>query len=187
MIASTIARRSKFPKRSTRFAAAALRIATAFVFACAAAAVTPTLHSQPQATASSSAAPAHSSSAAARKKTSSKKRRKSARREPSQKAPTPDRISEIQSALARNGYYQSNPNGKWDSSSVAAMQKFQSDNGLDATGKLDALSLQKLGLGSQIAGVFAPQPPAPRPAASPKPDPAAPRPSTPPASTPQMQ
>jgi peptidoglycan hydrolase-like protein with peptidoglycan-binding domain len=187
MNASTAARCGKLPKRSTRFAAAALRFAAVFGLACAAAAVAPAIHSQPQTTGSSAAAPAPSSSAAARKKTSVKKRRKSARREPSQKAPTPDRISEIQSALARNGYFQGNPNGKWDSSSVAAMQRFQSDNGLDATGKLDALSLQKLGLGSQIAGVFAPQPPAPRPAASPKPDPASPPPSTPPASTPQPQ
>jgi peptidoglycan hydrolase-like protein with peptidoglycan-binding domain len=74
------------------------------------------------------------------------------------KAPTPDRITEIQTALARGGYYQGDPNGKWDTNTVAAMQKFQSANGLDSTGKLDALSLQKLGLGSDIAGVSAPKP-----------------------------
>lgn len=73
-------------------------------------------------------------------------------------APTPDRIEDIQSALATNGYYQVTPNGKWDSTTVAALQKFQSDHGLDANGKLDALSLQKLGLGSEIAGVSAPRP-----------------------------
>jgi peptidoglycan hydrolase-like protein with peptidoglycan-binding domain len=87
------------------------------------------------------------------------------RREPKQKAPTPERISEIQSALQRNGYYQGNPNGKWDSNTVAAMQKFQSDHGLDATGKLNALSLQKLGLGSDVAGVSAPRPVTPAPSA----------------------
>jgi peptidoglycan hydrolase-like protein with peptidoglycan-binding domain len=92
------------------------------------------------------------------KKASTKKKHHYARREPKQKAPTPERISEIQSALARNGYYQGDPNGKWDSNTVGAMQKFQSDHGLDATGKLDALSLQKLGLGSDIAGVSAPRP-----------------------------
>jgi peptidoglycan hydrolase-like protein with peptidoglycan-binding domain len=78
-----------------------------------------------------------------------------------QKSPTPDRISEIQSSLASNGYYQGNPNGKWDASTVGAMQKFQSANGLEPTGKLDALSLQKLGLGSDIAGVSAPKQAAP--------------------------
>jgi peptidoglycan hydrolase-like protein with peptidoglycan-binding domain len=77
-------------------------------------------------------------------------------------APTPDRISEIQSALARGGYYKGDPNGKWDSDTVAAMQKFQSANGLDSTGKLDAPTLQKLGLGSDIAGVSAPKPIVPK-------------------------
>lgn len=75
-----------------------------------------------------------------------------------QKAPTPDRISEIQTALSRDGYYQGDPNGKWDSNTVAAVQKFQSANGMDGNGKLDAPTLQKLGLGSNIAGVSAPKP-----------------------------
>lgn len=75
-----------------------------------------------------------------------------------QKAPTPDRISEIQTALSRDGYYQGEPNGKWDSNTVAAVQKFQSSNGMDANGKLDAPTLQRLGLGSDIAGVSAPKP-----------------------------
>lgn len=77
------------------------------------------------------------------------------------KKPTSERISEIQSALARGGYYKGDPNGKWDSSTADAMRKFQEDHGLDGTGKIDALSLQKLGLGSEIAGVDAPRPPAP--------------------------
>ncbi len=75
-----------------------------------------------------------------------------------QKAPTADRITEIQTALSRDGYYQGEPNGKWDSNTVAAVQKFQSANGMDANGKLDAPTLQKLGLGSDIAGVSAPKP-----------------------------
>jgi len=110
------------------------------------------------------------------KKKSSRKRH--GRREPTQKAPTPERISEIQSSLARAGYYQGDPNGKWDANSVAAMQKFQAENGLDATGKIDALSLQKLGLGSSVAGVSAPKQPVPAaPAATPS-SPSTPAPST---------
>jgi len=105
-----------------------------------------------QQSASSSSAP----SATAKKKTVSKKHH--SKRESTQRAPTPARISEIQSALARDGYYQGQPNGKWDSNTVAAMQKFQSGNGLEASGKLNALSLQKLGLGSSVAGVSAPKP-----------------------------
>ena len=109
---------------------------------------------------SSSKSSGHSSPASSKKNKSSKKSRRS-RREPTQKAPTPERISEIQSSLARGGYYQGDPNGKWDSNTVAAMQKFQSANGVDPSGKLDATSLQKLGLGSGIAGVSAPKTPTP--------------------------
>ena len=113
----------------------------------------------PQQQSSSSSASRAAKPATAKKKTSAKKR--SAKREPTQKAPTPQRISEIQSALARGGFYQGEPNGKWDSNTIGAMQKFQSSKGLDPSGKLDALSLQKLGLGSSVAGVSAPKPPTP--------------------------
>lgn len=137
--------------------------------------------STPQAGSSGSpTAPATSSTA----KKKSKKHR--SHREPTQKAPTPDRIKEIQSALARGGYYQGEPNGKWDANTVAAMQKFQSGSGLDPSGKINALSLQKLGLGSEIAGVSAPKPPAPAAtpaAASPSPAPAHPTTTPPPTST----
>jgi peptidoglycan hydrolase-like protein with peptidoglycan-binding domain len=92
---------------------------------------------------------------------SSHKKKRHGKSGPKQKAPTPDRISEIQSALSRGGYYQGNPNGKWDSNTVAAVQKFQSANGIEANGKLDAPTLQKLGLGSDIAGVSAPKPKSP--------------------------
>ena len=95
------------------------------------------------------------------KSSSHKKKHHSAKRQPSQKAPTADRISEIQSALSRQGYYQGDPSGKMDYKTVAALQKFQSASGMDATGKLDAPTLQKLGLGSDIAGVSAPKPAAP--------------------------
>jgi peptidoglycan hydrolase-like protein with peptidoglycan-binding domain len=76
-----------------------------------------------------------------------------------QAAPTPDRINEIQSALAKKGAFAGEPTGKWDDSTVEAMKKFQSDNHLNPTGKLDAPTLQKLGFGSETAGVAAPTPP----------------------------
>jgi hypothetical protein len=98
------------------------------------------------------------SSSAKPSKTTKHKSKHHSGRQPSQKAPTADRITEIQSALARGGYYQGQPNGKWDSNTVAALQKFQSAKGIDANGKLDAPTLQKLGLGSDIAGVSAPKP-----------------------------
>jgi peptidoglycan hydrolase-like protein with peptidoglycan-binding domain len=113
------------------------------------------------------------STATAKKKTVSKKHR--SKREPTQKAPTPARITEIQTALESRGYYQGGPNGKWDSNTVTAMQKFQSENGLESSGKINALSLQKLGLGSSIAGVSAPKAVQPQPSkpATSSPSPAA--------------
>jgi peptidoglycan hydrolase-like protein with peptidoglycan-binding domain len=94
-------------------------------------------------------------SAARGKKTS----KKSSRRERGQKVPTPDRISEIQQALAKDGSFTGKPNGKWDASTMEATRKFQEAHGLNPSGKLDAKTLQQLGLGSQTAGVAPPLPP----------------------------
>jgi peptidoglycan hydrolase-like protein with peptidoglycan-binding domain len=86
----------------------------------------------------------------------SKTSSKSSRREKGQKAPTPERITEIQQALAKNGAYSATPNGKWDDSTVEAMRNFQETHGLNPTGKLDAKTLQQLGLGGQTSGVAPP-------------------------------
>jgi peptidoglycan hydrolase-like protein with peptidoglycan-binding domain len=75
-----------------------------------------------------------------------------------QTAPTPDRIRDIQSALAKAGAYDGEPTGKWDAQTTSSLTKFQQSNGLSPTGKLDALTLQKLGLGSDTAGKGAPRP-----------------------------
>jgi len=88
-----------------------------------------------------------------------KSSKRSKRRQPGQKAPAPERISEIQQALAKDGSFNGAPNGKWDDSTIGAMKKFQTEHGLNPSGRLDAPTLQKLGLGSQTAGVAAPMPP----------------------------
>jgi peptidoglycan hydrolase-like protein with peptidoglycan-binding domain len=75
-----------------------------------------------------------------------------------QTAPTRDRIMEIQQALAREGFYKGTPSGMWDAPTTQAMKDFQTAKGLTVDGKLGALSLQKLGLGSEIAGRAAPAP-----------------------------
>lgn len=95
-----------------------------------------------------------------KKKASSKSKRKSKGKPKTkaQMAPTPDRIKEIQSALQREGAYEGEPTGKWDDSTADAMKKYQDKNGLSPTGKIDALTLQKLGLGSETAGKGAPVP-----------------------------
>jgi peptidoglycan hydrolase-like protein with peptidoglycan-binding domain len=89
-------------------------------------------------------------------KSSSRRRSKKVK---GQAAPTPERINEIQDALAKKGAFDGTPTGKWDDSTVDAMKKFQAANGINPTGKLDALTLQKLGLGSETAGLAAPTPP----------------------------
>jgi peptidoglycan hydrolase-like protein with peptidoglycan-binding domain len=88
-----------------------------------------------------------------------KSSKRSRRGERGQKAPAPERISEIQQALAKDGSFTGRPNGKWDESTVEAMKKFQESHGLNPSGKLDAKTLQQLGLGSQTAGVAPPLPP----------------------------
>jgi peptidoglycan hydrolase-like protein with peptidoglycan-binding domain len=92
------------------------------------------------------------------KKKSTTSRSKRTPKPVAQKAPTADRIREIQSALQREGAYQGNPTGKWDDPTVAAMKTYQDKNGLSPTGKIDALTLGKLGLGSETAGKGAPVP-----------------------------
>jgi peptidoglycan hydrolase-like protein with peptidoglycan-binding domain len=96
---------------------------------------------------------------AASKARAKKVSKHSKRRQPGQKAPAPERISEIQQALAKDGSFGGTPNGKWDDSTAEATRKFQASHGLNPSGRLDAPTLQKLGLGSQTAGVAAPMPP----------------------------
>lgn len=65
-----------------------------------------------------------------------------------QRSPTPERYKEIQEALATKGYLEpGSSSGVWDTSSVAALKKFQQDQNLEPSGKLDSLSLIALGLG----------------------------------------
>ena len=88
-----------------------------------------------------------------------KSTRNSVRTQRGQKAPDAQRISEIQTALAKDGSLIGKPSGKWDPSTIDAMKKFQEAHGLNPSGKLDAKTLQKLGLGSQTAGLAPPMPP----------------------------
>jgi peptidoglycan hydrolase-like protein with peptidoglycan-binding domain len=65
-----------------------------------------------------------------------------------QAAPTPERYKEIQQALAAKGYLPTeNVTGQWGDTSTDALKKFQADQSLDATGKINSLSLIALGLG----------------------------------------
>jgi peptidoglycan hydrolase-like protein with peptidoglycan-binding domain len=99
------------------------------------------------------------SSATSSRRGSKTAKRAPARRDKGQKAPTTERVSEIQQALSKDGSFSGTPSGKWDDSTVAAMKKFQAGHGLNPSGKLDARTLQQLGLGSKTAGLGAPSTP----------------------------
>ena len=84
----------------------------------------------------------------AARKTATKKSTKQASWRNTQRTPTPERYKEIQQALASKGYLApTSSTGVWDASSVEALKKFQADQSLEPSGKIDSLSLIALGLG----------------------------------------
>ena len=135
------------PRKAMHLGLALLVMAGLGVFARVGAA-----QSQPQSSKAKTAASKTSGKSSRR----SSKKISSRRKEKGQKAPAADRISQIQEALAKDGSLANTPNGKWDDATVEAMRKFQGAHGLNPSGKLDALTLEKLGLGSQTAGVAEP-------------------------------
>ncbi len=65
-----------------------------------------------------------------------------------QMAPTPERYREIQQALASKGYLKpEDATGVWNQDSMDALRRFQTDQKIDSTGKINSLSLIALGLG----------------------------------------
>jgi peptidoglycan hydrolase-like protein with peptidoglycan-binding domain len=71
-----------------------------------------------------------------------------------QQAIQPERVTEIQQALIRVHYMSGDPTGKWDSSTIAAMQKFQADHGWQTKIMPDARALVKLGLGEDYSNAI---------------------------------
>lgn len=79
-----------------------------------------------------------------------------------QLSPTPERYKEIQDALVSKGYLPADQaNGRWSDSSTEALKKFQTDQNLDGSGKINSLSLIALGLGPKRDNAAAPKPAAP--------------------------
>jgi hypothetical protein len=69
------------------------------------------------------------------------------RRGRGQQAIQPDRVTEIQQALVREHYLSADPDGDWDTTTVAAMQKYQADHGWQTKLMPDPRALKNLGLG----------------------------------------
>jgi len=90
-------------------------------------------------------------------------RRRSRRRRTSapryQLHPTVARYKQIQQALKDKGYYHGEIDGKWGPESVSALQRFQTEQGIENEGKITALGLIGLGLGPKHAHAIA-MPPA---------------------------
>jgi peptidoglycan hydrolase-like protein with peptidoglycan-binding domain len=59
----------------------------------------------------------------------------------------PSRVTEIQQALIKAHYLTGEPDGNWDTHTIAAMQKFQADNNWQTKLMPDSRALIKLGLG----------------------------------------
>ena len=97
------------------------------------------------------------------------KSRKSTHKSPrvrGQQAIAPERVTEIQQALIREHYLSGDATGKWDATTIAAMQKFQGDQGWQTKLMPDSRALKKLGLGPDYSNAinaqnstFAPPPP----------------------------
>ena len=64
-----------------------------------------------------------------------------------QQAIDSERVTAIQTALVREHYLTSEPSGKWDAETQAAMLKFQADQGWQTRLTPDSRALIKLGLG----------------------------------------
>ncbi|MGO9008732.1 MAG: peptidoglycan-binding protein [Bryobacteraceae bacterium] len=76
------------------------------------------------------------------------RRARAAPRRPRQMVPAPERYKEIQQALVSKGYLKpEEASGVWDQNSSSALKRFQNDQKLLGTGKIDSLSLIALGLG----------------------------------------
>lgn len=99
------------------------------------------------------AAPVHHTTAAAHKQGVHKKKAK-ARRPRGQQAIESSRVTEIQQALIREHYLTGEANGKWDATTIAAMQKFQADQGWQTKLMPDSRALKKLGLGPDYSNAI---------------------------------
>ncbi len=64
-----------------------------------------------------------------------------------QEAIAPERVTQIQQALIREHYMTGEADGQWNSTTQAAMQKFQADHGWQTRLMPDSRALKSLGLG----------------------------------------
>ncbi|MDR3723707.1 MAG: peptidoglycan-binding domain-containing protein [Terracidiphilus sp.] len=101
----------------------------------------------------------HRSSGSASHKSSSKSgakvtRTRAVTRSRGQQAIDSERVSQIQQALIREHYMTGDATGSWDSATIAAMQKFQADQGWQTKLMPDSRAIKKLGLGPDYSNAI---------------------------------
>ncbi len=77
--------------------------------------------------------------------------RRPVRRILGQRSIQPERVIQIQQALIDAHYLTGEPNGRWDDATIAAMKKYQADNGWQTKLTPDSRALVKLGLGEDYS------------------------------------
>jgi peptidoglycan hydrolase-like protein with peptidoglycan-binding domain len=101
------------------------------------------------------AAPVHHAATAAHKQgTGTHKKKPKSKRLRGQQAIESSRVTEIQQALIREHYLTGEANGKWDATTIAAMQKYQADQGWQTKLMPDSRALKKLGLGPDYSNAI---------------------------------
>jgi hypothetical protein len=71
-----------------------------------------------------------------------------------QQAIDPERVTQIQQALIREHYLSGDATGNWDTTTQAAMQKYQADQGWQTKLTPDSRALKKLGLGPDYSNAI---------------------------------
>ena len=94
-------------------------------------------------------------SSRSRKKSTRKKSARSKRKSTPQVRVPEERVTEIQNALIKAGYFDGPASGEYDDATIEAMKKFQADNGLQKTGRPSAHSLKKLGVSKRSDSQYA--------------------------------
>ncbi len=79
---------------------------------------------------------------------------------PTQQEPSAERYHQIQQSLADKGYYKGEPGSSWGPESAVALKRFQQDQNLPPSGKIDSLSVIALGLGPKRSATVDGQGPA---------------------------
>jgi peptidoglycan hydrolase-like protein with peptidoglycan-binding domain len=123
----------------------------------------PTSATQSSKLASSRTAASHSHSGSAR---TGKKTAARGKRLRGQQAIEPERVTEIQGALIHAHYLSKDADGRWDTNTEAAMQKYQADHGWQTKLMPDSRAIKALGLGPDYSNAinaknasFTPPPP----------------------------